>query len=85
MSQAEAAPDAVRVAGENRYDTAVALSQRSFPNGAPIVFVASGLDFADALTAAPAAAAAGGPLLLVSDRIPRPRKSCSDCYPSASS
>ncbi len=68
--RAEAAPVTVRVAGDNRYGTAAALSQRSFPDGARIVFIASGLDFADALTAAPAAAAAAGPLLLVSDRIP---------------
>jgi putative cell wall-binding protein len=53
-----------RIAGADRFDTSVALSQAAFPNGAPVVFVADGLEFPDALSAGPAAAAMGGPVLL---------------------
>ena len=54
-----------RLAGADRYATAVAISKASYPkSGVPVVYVASGATFADALSAAPAAAAQGGPLLL---------------------
>ncbi|MCD2444055.1 cell wall-binding repeat-containing protein [Agromyces sp. SYSU K20354] len=54
-----------RMSGEDRYETAAAISKRSYPTpGVPVVYIASGLDFADALAAAPAAAHQGGPLLL---------------------
>ncbi|MFC5791080.1 cell wall-binding repeat-containing protein [Agromyces tardus] len=53
-----------RIAGADRYATAVAVSQ-SFAAGVPCVFVANGLNFPDALSAGPAAAHCGGPLLLV--------------------
>jgi putative cell wall-binding protein len=53
-----------RLAGADRIATAVRLSQAAFPASAAAVVVASGLDFPDALAAAPVAAAAGGPLLL---------------------
>jgi putative cell wall-binding protein len=61
-------PDAAvqRRWGNHRYDTAVALSQGAFTGPVDTVFVASGEDFPDALIAAPAAVAAGAPLLLVS-------------------
>ncbi|MFE6967412.1 cell wall-binding repeat-containing protein [Agromyces sp. NPDC057679] len=52
-----------RVAGADRYETAVALSQRFEPN-VPVLYLATGADFPDALTAASAAALRGGPLLL---------------------
>lgn len=51
--------------GATRYDTAVAVSQRYEP-GVDAVFVATGTDFPDALSAASAAALLGGPLLLTS-------------------
>jgi len=55
-----------RVAGSNRFDTAVQLSRSEFDDDSqPIVFIASGLNYPDALAAGPAAAALGGPLLLV--------------------
>lgn len=54
-----------RIAGENRYETAVAISQSGYAEGAEVVYVASGQVWADALTAGPAAANQGGPLLLV--------------------
>lgn len=56
------APD--RLAGANRYDTSVAVSQHGFPDGADVVYVASGQKFPDGLAAAPAAARDDAPLLL---------------------
>jgi YVTN family beta-propeller protein len=59
-------PTVDRVAGPDRYATSVAVSQKAYPGTAPVVFVASGAAFPDALSAGPAAVAAGGPLLLTS-------------------
>jgi putative cell wall-binding protein len=56
-----------RIAGVDRYATAADLSADAFPAGAPAVHVVSGAGFADAVAAGPAAAAAGGPILLVTD------------------
>lgn len=56
------APD--RLEGGNRYETAVAVSERGYPEGADVVYIASGERFPDGLAAAPAAAHEGGPLLL---------------------
>jgi len=56
--------DQERLAGANRFATAVAVSQRAFPSEASTVFVASGRTFPDALAAGPAAGALGGALLL---------------------
>lgn len=54
-----------RLEGEDRYQTAAAISRKSYPSaGVPVVYIASGSAFADALAAAPAAAKQGGPLLL---------------------
>jgi putative cell wall-binding protein len=53
-----------RMAGSDRYATAAAVSKSRFPAGAPTVFVATGIDFPDALAAAPAAAKAKAPILL---------------------
>jgi putative cell wall-binding protein len=55
----------VRVQGADRYATSVAISQHEYPNGAPVVYVASGTSYPDALSASAAAAHRGGPLLLV--------------------
>ena len=54
----------LRQSGPDRYATALALSRSAYPSGAPTVYVASGADFAGALAAGPAAAAAKGPILL---------------------
>ncbi|MGR2752556.1 cell wall-binding repeat-containing protein [Agromyces arachidis] len=54
-----------RIAGADRYETAVLASQTAFGEGVPCVFIATGLNFPDALSAGPAAAHCGGPLLLV--------------------
>lgn len=53
-----------RTTGTNRYETAVKISQQAYPGGAPVVYVATGTDYPDALAAGPAAAKKGGPLLL---------------------
>lgn len=55
----------VRRAGSDRFATAVAISKDAFPDRAPVVYVANGLTFPDALAAGPVAAKRGGPLLLV--------------------
>ncbi|MCD2443560.1 cell wall-binding repeat-containing protein [Agromyces sp. SYSU K20354] len=61
-----ARPATDRLFGPSRYETAIATSVAAFPSPAavPIVYLASGEGFADALSAAPAAAKGGGPLLL---------------------
>ena len=53
-----------RIAGLDRYLTAAALSAASYPDGAPVAYVVPGFGFADAVSAAPAAARDGGPVLL---------------------
>ncbi|MFK5645116.1 cell wall-binding repeat-containing protein [Ornithinimicrobium sp. LYQ121] len=55
-----------RLAGANRYETAVAVSQHLYPAGADVVFVARGTDFPDALAGGPAAAYLDAPVLLIS-------------------
>ena len=65
-------PTANRIAGANRYATAVAVSQAGFPSGAPVVYIAQGADYPDALGAAPAAVKEGGPLLLTESSVLTP-------------
>lgn len=62
---AAASPTVTRLSGGDRYATAVAISKAGFAPGVPVVYVATGSDYPDALSAAPAAAHQGGPLLLV--------------------
>ena len=50
--------------GSSRFDTAVAISQEFFFPGAPVVYLATGATFADALVAGPAAGFRRGPVLL---------------------
>lgn len=60
-----------RWAGADRYATSAIVSARAFPGTAPVVFIASGLLFPDALSAAPAADRLGGPILLTApDALP---------------
>lgn len=55
-----------RLSGPTRYDTAVAISKDTYPNTkGGVVYVATAMDFPDALAAAPAAAVQKAPLLLV--------------------
>ena len=55
-----------RLAGADRYSTSVALAASAYPDPSAVstVYIAVGTGFADGLAAAPAAAVAGGPLLL---------------------
>jgi len=53
-----------RASGVDREQTAVAASRIAWPSGAQVVYLATSQDFADALSAAPATARAGGSLLL---------------------
>lgn len=57
-------PTVERISGSDRYAAAVGISKAGFPDTAPVVYVVSGEKFPDALSAAPAAAKEGGPLLL---------------------
>jgi putative cell wall-binding protein len=53
--------------GEDQYAVAVAISGRLFPNGgAPVVYLAAGENYADALAAGPIAAREGGAILYTS-------------------
>lgn len=63
-----------RLAGSDRFGTAVAVSKRAFPNGnANVAYVANALSAPDALSAAPAAAKENGPVLLaLPDAVPEP-------------
>ncbi|MBS3956938.1 MAG: cell wall-binding repeat-containing protein [Clostridiales bacterium] len=62
---AGAGPDVVRVAGSNRYETALATSRTNFADGsARDVVIASGASFPDALSASGLAGSFGSPLLL---------------------
>jgi putative cell wall-binding protein len=60
----------VRIAGPDRFATAAAVSRAVFAPGVPVVYVATGRAFADALTGGPAAALKGGSILLVGDGVP---------------
>lgn len=57
----------VRVNGANRYETSRLISARAFPSAAH-AYVATGDNYADALTASSAAAAEGVPVILVPGR-----------------
>ena len=65
-------PGTKRLAGADRYATAAAVAQDSFPSGpVPVVHVTTGEVAADALAAGPAADVQGGPILLVRrDEVP---------------
>ncbi|MBH0008745.1 cell wall-binding repeat-containing protein [Salinibacterium sp. SWN1162] len=65
VERAEAATSVSRLSGSDRYATAVQISKSGFKPGVPVVYIATGADYPDALSAASAAASQGGPLLLV--------------------
>jgi putative cell wall-binding protein len=54
-----------RIAGADRYETAAAISASTFAPDVPVVYVATGASYADALAGSVAAALGPGPLLLV--------------------
>ncbi|MGI5952516.1 MAG: cell wall-binding repeat-containing protein [Brooklawnia sp.] len=63
---------AVRTAGDNRYETAAALSAHAFPDGAESVWLVTGQDHPDGLTASAVAASANSPVLLTQTSILTP-------------
>ena len=54
-----------RLAGRDRYATAATMSAANFAPGVPVAYVATGLNFPDALTGAAVAGSENGPILLV--------------------
>jgi putative cell wall-binding protein len=54
-----------RISGADRYEMAVRIAQKTSPSGAPVVYLASGANFPDALSAGPVAVHEHGALLLV--------------------
>jgi len=58
-----------RLAGADRYSTAAAISNDGFEAGAPVVYIATGLNYPDALSGAAAGAGRGGPVLLVAGSV----------------
>ncbi|MCA1569269.1 MAG: cell wall-binding repeat-containing protein [Chloroflexi bacterium] len=56
-----------RIAGADRYATAARASAATFAPGVPVAYVATGLDFPDALAGGVAAGRQKGPMLLVRD------------------
>jgi spore germination protein YaaH/putative cell wall-binding protein len=60
-----------RVYGADRYATAAAVSASAYGPGVPVVYVATGASFPDALAAGPPAGRGGGPVLLTwRDQLP---------------
>lgn len=57
-------PTVSRISGVDRFATSVALAEAGYPTTAPVVLLATGTNYPDALAAGPAAAVLGGPLLL---------------------
>jgi putative cell wall-binding protein len=53
-----------RIGGIDRYAVAISIAQTAYPSGAPEVYVATGLNFPDALSAGAAAAKNHSPVLL---------------------
>jgi outer membrane protein assembly factor BamB len=60
----QALPGAPRIAGADRYATALLVAQQLFPSTVPVAGLASGERFPDALVAGPHVGPLGGPLLL---------------------
>jgi putative cell wall-binding protein len=55
----------LRQAGNDRFSTAAAVSAATFAPRVPVVYLATGLNFPDALAGGPASGMHGGPVLLV--------------------
>ncbi|PYI39810.1 hypothetical protein CVS30_03890 [Arthrobacter psychrolactophilus] len=53
-----------RIAGDDRYATSAAISKASYATGISTVYIASGIDYPDALSGAAAAGKLGAPVLL---------------------
>jgi glucose/arabinose dehydrogenase/putative cell wall-binding protein len=55
---------ASRLAGADRYETAAVVSRSTFGAGVPVAYIATGINYPDALAAVPAAGVERGPILL---------------------
>ena len=62
--QAATTIDMPRIAGANRFTTAVEISQSAYPDGANVVYLATAYNFPDALAGGTGAARTNGPILL---------------------
>jgi putative cell wall-binding protein len=65
VAQQAQAASVSRLAGANRYATAVEISKSQFAPGVRVAYVSTGDNFPDALAGGPLAAASGGPMLLL--------------------
>lgn len=64
-----------RLEGADRFATAAAIVDEYVDAGVPVVYVATGQGYADALAGGPAAVVDGGPILLVTrDEVPEPTR-----------
>lgn len=63
-------PGVIRVWGQDRFESAAAVSRASFDPGLDVVFLATGTNFPDALAGGPLAAHHGAPILLTGDGLP---------------
>lgn len=70
------APSVSRLGGADRYATAKLVAQTYWPSGSANVFIATGLDFPDALAAAAIAGKLGAPILLANTKptVPNPTR-----------
>jgi competence protein ComEC len=66
-----------RLGGQNRFDTSVAVYKKFFPNPSNI-FIASGMDFPDALSASVLAAKYNAPMVLINPKVDYPPESTSN-------
>ncbi|WP_291057579.1 cell wall-binding repeat-containing protein [Herbiconiux sp.] len=62
--QLQAKPAVERISGADRYEVALQISKKAYPGKAGVAYLATGQNYPDALSAAPAAVKQGGPLLL---------------------
>ncbi|WP_407306797.1 cell wall-binding repeat-containing protein [Desulfosporosinus sp. SB140] len=65
--------DSNRIAGQDRYETAIQVAKQIIDPSTPMIFVVNGEDYADALSIAPIAAATQSPIILV------PKDGMPDC------
>ncbi|WP_167051079.1 cell wall-binding repeat-containing protein [Salinibacterium sp. ZJ77] len=63
-SGSQVAPTTTRINGSDRYDVAASIASRAFPASVDTVFLATGENFPDALSAGPLAVSVGGPVLI---------------------
>ncbi len=71
-------PGAKRISGSNRYSTAIALAEEFLPAGTKQAFIATGLDFPDAVAGGVLAAKHSSGVLLVRGDLPAPNQAVQD-------